>query len=394
MQPKNLTNAQKQAYENLKIPLDNRIILCLDGGGMRGILTLQLLKKIEEIAGIPCWQFCDQVAGTSTGAIIAGLIAFGKTASEIEELYIQFVTKVFLKRNLLSDRFLNPPKYDKKNYRAALKEVLGDITLEEACKKTTSDIFITAKDVTDNEETYFTCFENNGQIIGTYKDALLRTVMEATMSAPTYFHSLERFIDGGTTTYNNPSLAALLEAVRYSGKNKYAVENITLFSLGTGIIVHSVAPPDVFNPPGLDAYFWLNYVMDASSQDASAMQVDTFRSGLFCPDYRRFQISLDTRAIELLPDKDISNLHETGANWLRDVTDEELKKISMDDVTKFGLMKKIGEAMCDYIMRENKFTKDLNNTRTKRDELITAYNNVARIYTEVTNAAWLDESAS
>lgn len=394
MQPKNLTDAQKQAYENLKIPFDNRIILCLDGGGMRGILTLQLLKKIEEIAGIPCCQFCDEVAGTSTGAIIAGLLAFGKAAVEIEALYVQFVTKVFLKRNLLSDRFLNPPKYDKKNYRDALKEVVGNITMQQACEKTGLDIFITAKDVTDNEETFFTCFENNGQIIGTYKDALLRTVMEATMSAPTYFHSLERFIDGGTTTYNNPSLAALLEAVRYSGKGKYETEKITLFSLGTGIIVHSVSPPDVFNPPGLDTYFWLNYVMDASSQDASAMQVDTLRSGLFCGDYRRFQISLDTRAIQLLPDKNIADLHESNANWLRDVTDEELKKITMDDVTKFGLMKVIGEAMCDYIMQENKFTKDLNNTKTRRDELVTAYNNIARIYAEVTDPSWIDEMPS
>lgn len=32
------------------------------------------------------------------------------------------------------------------------------------------------------------------------------------MSAPTYFTPLERFVDGGTTTYNNPSLAAILEA--------------------------------------------------------------------------------------------------------------------------------------------------------------------------------------
>lgn len=57
-----LTEEQKKAYQNLKIPADNRIILSLDGGGVRGILTLQLLKKIEEIAGIPCYKFCDMVA--------------------------------------------------------------------------------------------------------------------------------------------------------------------------------------------------------------------------------------------------------------------------------------------------------------------------------------------
>ena len=88
---------------------------------MRGILTLQMLKKIEDIAGIPCYELCDMVSGTSTGAIIAGLIMSGKKAAEIEGLYKEFVTKVFTKAGLLAQRFLNPPAYDKKNYRAALE---------------------------------------------------------------------------------------------------------------------------------------------------------------------------------------------------------------------------------------------------------------------------------
>ncbi|MEP6952063.1 MAG: patatin-like phospholipase family protein [Ginsengibacter sp.] len=394
MPVKQLTPEQQKAYTNLQVPLDNRIIISLDGGGMRGILTLQLLKKMEEVAGIPCYQFCDMVAGTSTGAIVAGMMAFGKTATEIEGLYVQFVTKVFLKDSLLANRFLNPPAYDKKNYRAALKQLLGDITLEQAHTKTGLDILITAKDVTDNEETFFTCFEKDGQINGTYKTALLRTVMEATMSAPTYFHSLERFIDGGTTTFNNPSTAALLEAVRYSGRGKYSVDKLTLFSMGTGTIVQSVPPEQAFNPKGLDVYFWLNYVMDESSQDASSMQIDMFRSGVVNTDYRRFQMSLDRDALQSLPDKDISTLHVGNAAWLRDLTNEDLNKITMDDVSKFGLMKVIGEAMTDYIMQKNKFTRDLNDTPSRRDELITAYNNVSRIQALVSDPKWIDKYPS
>lgn len=393
MQKKVLTKAQQQAYKNLNISLDNRIIISLDGGGIRGILTIQLLKKIEEIAGLPCYQFCDLVAGTSTGAIIAGLIAFGKTAAEIEQLYIEFVTKVFLKRSILAHRFLNPPAYDKKNYREILKSVLKDETLQDACKKTGLDILITAKDVTDNEETFFTCFNNNG-MKGTYRDALLRTVMEATMSAPTYFHPLERFIDGGTTTYNNPSLAAFLEAICYGGSGKYQAEKITMFSLGTGISVKSVQPAEAFNPGGLDVYFWLNYVMDESGHDASSMQVDTFRSGLLKLDYRRFQISLDEDAIKKIPDKNITDLHITNAEWLRDVTNKELNNIEMDDTSKFGLMKVIGEAMADYVMTcntKNMFKRDLNETRTGRDELITAFENIEHIKDEVTDDKWIDK---
>ncbi|MFT3705295.1 MAG: patatin-like phospholipase family protein [Agriterribacter sp.] len=389
---KKLSDEQRIAYTNLQIPEKNRIILSLDGGGVRGILTLQLLKQIEKIAGIPCYKFCDLVAGTSTGAIIAGMIAYGKTAAQIEELYVEFVTKVFLKRNFLSDRFINLPKYNKENYRGVLKSILGNTTLKDVCTNTGIDILITAKDVTDNEETFFTCFNKADGITGTYQDALLRTVMEATMSAPTYFHPLERFIDGGTTTYNNPSVAALLEAVRYDGRGKYEEANITLFSLGTGKLVKSVQPDDAHNPKGLDVYFWLNYVLDESSQDASSMQSDFLRSEIVQTDYRRYQISLDEDAIALLPDRDISDLHITNAQWLRDVKNKELSAMEMDDTSKFGLLKTIGGAMVDYIMQENKFTKDL--VKGNRDQLVTAFGNVSRIKQMVEDPDWLDNKTT
>jgi hypothetical protein len=392
MESKVLTEEQKTAYKNLNINPDHRIIVCLDGGGIRGILTLQLLKKVEEIAGIPLHKFCDLIAGTSTGGIIAGLLASGKTALEIEQLYIELVSKVFLKRNFLANRYVDMPAYDKKNYREALRGVLGNMTLKQATTTTGVDLLITAKDITDNEETFFTCFKNAaGETFGTYQDALLRVVMEATMSAPTYFRPLERFVDGGTTVYNNPSLAALMEAVNYSGTEKYELSKITMFSFGTGKLVKSVSPEDGAKPPGIDVYFWLNYVMDETGQDASSIQNDILRSGLFNIDFRRFQLSLDSSTMKKLPDRDISGIHFSNANWLRDLTDDELKNVDLDAVDKFDLMKEIGAAMVDYIMVDNKFQKDLNNTPKKRDELVTAFENIERIKAIVGSAESVDK---
>ena len=48
-----------------------RRMLALDGGGIRGVLTLSFLKRIEEVVGQPLHQYFDYIAGTSTGAIIA-----------------------------------------------------------------------------------------------------------------------------------------------------------------------------------------------------------------------------------------------------------------------------------------------------------------------------------
>src|SRR3989338_44980 len=102
-----LTEKRAVARKALGIDQEDKLILSLDGGGIRGIMTLQLLKKLEEIAGIPCYQLFDMVAGTSTGGIIAGLIASSKSAAEIEELYIKLVTKVFKKKGLVTSLMYN-----------------------------------------------------------------------------------------------------------------------------------------------------------------------------------------------------------------------------------------------------------------------------------------------
>ena len=391
------TLAEKKiaARNALGIDQEDKLILSLDGGGIRGIMTLQLLKKLEEIAGIPCYQLFDMVAGTSTGGIIAGLIASSKTAAQIEKLYIDLVTEVFKKKSVLASRTLNPPLYDKENYRKALQKVVGDKTLQSACSHSEIDLLITSKDISAGEETFFTCFQHNDQFSGTYKDVLLRAVMEATMSAPTYFTPLERFVDGGTTTYNNPSLSAVMEAVHYGPKGKYDLSKLTLFSFGTGTSIEFINPDKTTNPEGLDMLFWLDLVMRESSQDASDMQNNLIRSGLSPQlDYRRFQLSLDTRTMEKLPNKKIEPIKKVEAKWLRDLTDKDLKGIDLDDVTKFSLMKTIGEAMVEFIMEDgNAFKSDLCDIK-KRDLLVTAFGDVARIKKQMSDPKWLDKFES
>jgi uncharacterized protein len=396
----NLDTKRKEAFDALKIPYDKRVILSLDGGGMRGILTIQLLKKLEEVAGIPCYDLFDMVAGTSTGAIIAGLITTGHTALEIEKLYTGLVTQVF-KKNLLGQRFINPPAFSKSNYRKLLKKTIDDITLEAACKKKDIDLMITAHDISAGEETFFSCFkQENGSFYGTYKDVLLRSVLEATMSAPTYFHPLERFLDGGTTTYNNPSFAAFLEAVSYSRADKnaklseYQISSITLFSFGTGITRQFVEPDKTINPGGLTPIkFWLNWVMSQTGHDASTMQTNAFRSPLLekTVDYRRFQISLDKKAIKLLPNINTIDTSKYDKEWLHDLSDEVLNNIDMADVKRMDIMKVIGEQMANYIIKiGNNFQSDLVD-ENRNDKLVTFFGDVERIQKQMSNPKWLDD---
>lgn len=384
---------RERAFEILGIAKDRKLILCLDGGGIRGILTLQLLKKLEALAEIPCYELFDMVSGTSTGGIIAGLITRKYRADEIEALYIKLVTKVFKKKGVFASRTTNPPKYSKANYRSALRDVVGNVSLEQVCTESGLDLLITGKDVAAGEETFFACFRHENKTHGTYAPVLLRAVMEATMSAPTYFTPLERFVDGGTTTYNNPTLSAIMEATQYGPKGKYDLNKLCVFSMGTGTTVEFVKPSEIENPKGIDAFFWLNFVMRESSQDASDMQNDLIRAGIIPTlDYRRFQISLDATAIRKLPNRSLSAIDPVAAEWLYDLDDQELKGIELDDVGKFGLMKIIGEAMVEYIMQhpeKGQFKHDLVNERGN-DLLVTKFGDVARIRTQMSDPAWLD----
>ena len=395
--PKN-AETRKKAFEALGIPEGNKVLICMDGGGVRGILTLQLLKGLERQAGIPCYELADMVAGTSTGGIIAGLMAMQKSAEEIEKLYIQLVTKVFKKRSWAASQYLNPPKYDKVNYRAVLKGLLANTTLKQACEGAGLDLMITSKDIAAGEETFFSCFNNVADDhAGAYKDVLLRAVLEATMSAPTYFRPFERFLDGGVTTYNNPALAAIMEAVDYGPKGRYSLDKLSVFSFGTGISPLFEKADNTGNPSGIDIMFWLNYVMEEAGNDASAMQIDTIRNTL-CGlglDFRRFQISFDESAIRQLPDKDLTAIHYTAANSLWEMSNKDLGEVDLDDISKFDLLRVMGTAMDEYIMgpKGNQYKADLINAR-KRDSLVTARGDVDIIKSNMSNPGWVDTQPS
>ena len=69
-------------------------VLSLDGGGAKGFYTLGVLKEIEGFLGCPLYQCFDLIFGTSTGSIIASLLALGYEVDEIHGMYRQHVPSV------------------------------------------------------------------------------------------------------------------------------------------------------------------------------------------------------------------------------------------------------------------------------------------------------------
>jgi len=69
-------------------------LLSLDGGGAKGFYTLGVLKEIEALCGRPLCEEFDLIFGTSTGAIIAALLALGSSVDEIHTLYKKHVPTI------------------------------------------------------------------------------------------------------------------------------------------------------------------------------------------------------------------------------------------------------------------------------------------------------------
>jgi len=105
-------------------------MLALDGGGIRGVLSLEVLDAIErllrkELGAGPNFvlaDYFDYIAGTSTGAVIAAGLARGMTVSELRKLYATRGEEMFDKAFLFR-RFRY--RYDNTRLQGLLQEVFG-----------------------------------------------------------------------------------------------------------------------------------------------------------------------------------------------------------------------------------------------------------------------------
>ena len=106
-------------------------ILALDGGGLKGILTLGFLRRIETILrerygndeNFRLCHYFDLIAGTSTGSIIAASLALGMGVEELIGHYDRLGREVF-KKDLLRPGVIRS-KYDEAKLIENLKVVLG-----------------------------------------------------------------------------------------------------------------------------------------------------------------------------------------------------------------------------------------------------------------------------
>lgn len=164
-------------------------ILSLDGGGIRGALTLGYLEKIEQILrerhDNPDLKLCDYfdlIGGTSTGSIIAAGLAIGMSAAEVKRMYLELGGEVF-SRNSFFRRYIKS-SFDAERLKAELKRVFGEITLGSDQIKT--GLCIVAKRV-DTDSIWYLLNHPKGIFYKHNEGMLLRHAIRASTAAPTYF---------------------------------------------------------------------------------------------------------------------------------------------------------------------------------------------------------------
>jgi hypothetical protein len=232
-----------------------RRLLALDGGGIRGVMSLEILRKIEQDlatatgkgASFRLGDFFDYIGGTSTGAIIAAGLAMGKSVQELIDFYIEAGPLMFEKTSLIG-RLRS--FYQADPLREKLNDVFGERTL--GAKDLRSLLLVVTRNATTDSP-----WPVSSNPLARYNDRdrpdsnlqiPLWQLVRASTAAPVYFPpeivewdkddpaKTFFFVDGGVTSYNNPAFLLFRMATlpQYRLNWPTGEDRMMLISVGTG----------------------------------------------------------------------------------------------------------------------------------------------------------------
>jgi len=223
-------------------------VLCLDGGGIRGIVLTQILMALEKETGKRSRELFDWIGGTSTGGILAIGLAQGRNAIDVQRLYFRFKNQVFS----------GSRPYSSEPMEEFLKIEFGENnTMETIAKGPKVIVTATLADrkpvklhLFRNYETHFSnedfrpvskklsqkdlsALRQNS--VNNNRSQLLWKAARSSGAAPTYFRPMDKFLDGGLVA-NNPTLDVMTEIHRYCKEKGVEMNLKAVVSLGTGSV--------------------------------------------------------------------------------------------------------------------------------------------------------------
>ena len=233
-----------------------RKLLALDGGGIRGVMTLQVLIKMEDLLREKSGQgenfrlcnYFDYIGGTSTGAIIAAGLAIGKSARFLSDFY-QKVGPAMFEKAFILQRLKH--LYKSEPLTEKLKDVFGaDTTLRSDTLKCL--LLVVTRNVTTDSPWPISSNPyakyNDSNRPDDNRNIPLWQLVRASTAAPVFFppevvqwdpndpSKAFLFEDGGLTPYNNPAFLIARMATHPAYRLNWSTgeQNLLVMSVGTG----------------------------------------------------------------------------------------------------------------------------------------------------------------
>ena len=228
-------------------------LLALDGGGIRGLISLEVLAELEQQlreqlgAGkdFVLADYFDYIAGTSTGAIIGTLLSLGWAVDPIRSFYLEHGKEIF--RKAIAPWRLYRALFRETGLSARLRSLIGSETTLGTDKLRTLLLLVLRN--ADTDSPWPLCNNpaakyNRPGHEGRNLDLPLWQLVRASAAAPLLFQpeSIKvgqrsyRFVDGGMTSYNNPAFLLFLMATLAPYHLGWPVgeDRLLVVSVGTG----------------------------------------------------------------------------------------------------------------------------------------------------------------
>lgn len=359
-------------------------ILALDGGGIRGAVTVGYLARIESLlrerhdrVDLCLCDYFDMIAGTSTGAIIAALLATGMETSEIRELYMRLGGKIFQKKRSwwkpweIDDRVA--AQFDSTPIETELRKILGERTLGSDVPDIRTGLCIVTKRG-DSQSTWPLINHPEGMFYEANAPIPLATAVRASTAAPTYFvpelidvgfGEAGAFVDGGVSMFNNPALQALMVAWLdgFPFHWEQGEDRLLLVSIGTGFWSNTRGKNAVMGSklwdwaslvPGMlmeDADWHNQLVLQWMSNSPTSVEIDREIGDLRSDrlgdrallSYLRYNVELSREGLEAIGLPDLA----ARADELHEMSQAD----NRDDLTR------IGEAGAERHVRDEHFPR-------------------------------------
>ncbi len=296
-----------------------KIILSLDGGGIRGAATTQFLSRVEDTLNdkhnCSIRDCVDFYAGTSTGAIIAlALATTNLSMKDINKLYnLQNAKLIFAEnKGWFEIDGINSPKYESGGKTKILRQNFGNAKISDVDEG--KHVLAVTYEISTRKPVIV---KSTNSAFRNYKSS---EVADASSAAPTYFPTKELkdswLVDGGVTA-NNPTMCAIAEAKREWKSTR--LDELLVLSVGTGYRTRKINGPSS-QKWGAIGWFTQGHILDVLSDE----MVVAYQAKTLLSEGKYIRVNSDMKkqaGLDNPPDDAMDDISASNINKLRKMGD-------------------------------------------------------------------------